>query len=129
MTQSYYLKNKDRWKEYRQRWLAKNPAYGKEASRLHRLRYPAQKREQHLRYRYNLSVEQYQQMFEKQKGLCAICGIHQSELKRPLSIDHNHITGKIRGLLCIPCNNQLATLENKEYCTKASLYLQEYNRE
>ena len=35
---------------------------------------------------------------------CATCGIHQSELKKSLSVDHNHKTGKIRGLLCSKCN-------------------------
>ena len=43
-------------------------------------------------------------MFNKQEGKCLICGHHQNEFKRRFDVDHNHITGKIRGLLCINCN-------------------------
>ena len=46
----------------------------------------------------------YLEMFDKQKGRCAICGKHQSVLARKLDIDHNHATGQVRGLLCRHCN-------------------------
>jgi hypothetical protein len=42
-----------------------------------------------------------------QDGYCAICGRHQSEFQRGLCIDHDHATGKIRGLLCFSCNGGL----------------------
>jgi len=48
-------------------------------------------------------------MFEKQNGLCAIC--QEREAKH---IDHDHITGKIRGLLCRPCNTSLGILGDTE---------------
>lgn len=41
-------------------------------------------------------------MFEK--GLCKGCYKHASLLKKALCVDHNHTTGKIRGLLCAQCN-------------------------
>ena len=44
------------------------------------------------------------QLFIKQDGCCAICGQPESELKKRLCIDHCHITGHIRGLLCNRCN-------------------------
>ncbi len=44
------------------------------------------------------------EFFEKQKGCCAICGKHQSQFKMRLALDHNHRTGKLRGLLCYRCN-------------------------
>lgn len=56
--------------------------------------------------RYGLSPQQYQEMYEKQNGNCAIC-------KRPydtLSVDHDHKTLKIRGLLCVRCNTSLGGL-------------------
>lgn len=48
-------------------------------------------------------VERYV-MYRLQEGKCAICKRHESEFKRRLSVDHNHKTGKVRGLLCFQCN-------------------------
>lgn len=58
----------------------------------------------HLMAHYNMTVDEYNFMFESQQGKCAICGQHQSELTKALFVDHNHETGKIRGLLCSKCN-------------------------
>ena len=57
-----------------------------------------------LKKYYGLTVEQYNRMFDEQQGCCAICGEHQSKLKKALAVDHCHTTGKIRGLLCSKCN-------------------------
>ena len=76
-----------------------------------------------LKNKFGLTVDQWQILFDKQNGCCAICGIHQSRTRTRLHVDHDHKTGEIRGLLCSDCNLALATIENKEYCVKASLYL------
>jgi len=54
--------------------------------------------------RYHLSAEQYLAILELQGGVCAICGG-----RRPyaLHIDHDHLTGRVRGLLCKRCNHRL----------------------
>lgn len=52
----------------------------------------------------NISRYDYAKLLVEQNNCCAICGIDSSELKRDLSVDHNHITNKIRGLLCSNCN-------------------------
>lgn len=52
----------------------------------------------------NMTMDIYNQMFAEQHGCCAICGTHQTELKRKLAVDHDHETGEIRGLLCGKCN-------------------------
>lgn len=74
------------------RWRDKNPVrvrkYSSAASLKHR-----------LRAIYDLSVEEYQEMQRQQNGLCAIC-LRQ----KLLEIDHDHISGKVRGLLCRKCN-------------------------
>jgi hypothetical protein len=55
--------------------------------------------------RYGLTVEQYHQMLENQRGLCAIClEPPTSGRGKKLYIDHDHKTGKVRGLLCHHCN-------------------------
>jgi len=53
---------------------------------------------------YGLRDEDYEDAVEHQHGLCAICGERPS---KPLSIDHDHDTGELRGLLCDNCNHML----------------------
>lgn len=48
-----------------------------------------------------------QKLFDAQGGCCAICKRPESDFKRKLSVDHNHKTGKVRALLCFPCNRFL----------------------
>jgi len=74
-----------------------------------------------LKYKYNITLEQYDKMFKKQNGNCAICG--SPELIIRLSVDHDHETGKIRGLLCKSCNIKLGTIENKEFIKRVKHYL------
>ena len=52
----------------------------------------------------NLSTYDYAKLLVEQNNACAICGVSATELKRELSVDHNHETNKIRGLLCHHCN-------------------------
>jgi len=68
-------------------------------------------RESHLRKHYGITQAQYVLMVEQQKGLCAIC--HEKPFK-PLDIDHNHATKRVRGLLCGNCNRGLGLFKEKE---------------
>lgn len=78
-------------------------------------KYRAENKERHLvwerRYqfkkKYGISIDQYQEMYDKQGGKCAICDTHQDNLNRKLCIDHSHASGKVRGLLCNRCNSVL----------------------
>ena len=67
-------------------------------------------RKTRLKRVYGLSGEQYEEMVRRQKGLCKICG--QAPDKRGLCVDHDHITGDVRGLLCIRCNLLLGFVES-----------------
>lgn len=60
-----------------------------------------------MRGNKRINLKDYENMFNEQEGKCAICKRHQSEFKKRLVVDHNHKTGKIRGLLCSPCNRML----------------------
>ncbi len=101
---SYYQANKEKIK------ARSNEYYAKNKEKIHKKmkeRYKNNKNfyiDQHLKYRYNVSTTEYNDMFDAQKGKCIICGTHQSNLKRSLSIDHSHKTNKVRGLLCTKCN-------------------------
>jgi hypothetical protein len=71
--------------------------------------------ENHKKYmlkKYGLTLEQRQNMFDAQEGKCAICGRHQSELKKELCVDHNHKTGKVNELICVRCNRAIGMLED-----------------
>lgn len=82
----------------------KNRKYPKfECKRCHNVRTVMRKR--HNRgVDKNFTLEDYNRLFEQQQGKCIICGRHQVLLKRILNVDHDHNTGKVRGLLCIRCN-------------------------
>lgn len=54
--------------------------------------------------KYGLSDEQYQQLRDDSKGVCKICKKPPHSDGRSLHIDHDHKTGKVRGLLCTSCN-------------------------
>jgi len=56
---------------------------------------------------FGLSLEEYNQMFAAQNGLCLGCYKHQSIFKKAFAVDHDHLTGKVRGLLCMKCNSVL----------------------
>lgn len=51
---------------------------------------------------YGVSFEEYERLFTKQNRVCAIC--HKSQKRNRLHLDHCHKSGRIRGLLCVPCN-------------------------
>ncbi len=53
---------------------------------------------------YGISYEDYMKMFRSQNGACAICNNPKLLTKRRMHIDHDHTTGKVRGLLCHNCN-------------------------
>lgn len=59
----------------------------------------------HRKYRYGLGAEEYQRMYDTQGGLCAICRVGWAAL-----VDHDHVTGRVRGLLCRRCNTGMGML-------------------
>lgn len=72
---------------------------------------------------YGINPEEYITMHEKQNGKCAICGESPKTL-RGLHIDHSHITGKVRGLLCHGCNTGIGALkEDAQILLNAIKYL------
>lgn len=78
---------------------------------------------------YGITGQEYDSILEKQGGLCAICRRRDSSDRsgRRLSVDHDHRTGKIRGLLCTPCNHGLGCFDDKiERLFMASAYLYLY---
>lgn len=80
-----------------------------------------------LKQFYNITIQEYNNMFEKQEGCCGICGIHQSKLSSSLNVDHDHLNNKIRALLCTNCNTALGKFKDSiEILEKALKYLKYY---
>lgn len=52
----------------------------------------------------DITYEKYEDLLKQQDYRCAICYSTRDELDRDLAVDHDHITGQIRGLLCRDCN-------------------------
>ncbi len=79
------------------------------------------------RIAYGLDEDQLAQLHIKQEGLCEICRKSQ---ERRLDADHNHKTGKLRGVLCRSCNIGIGYLQDSpELLSKAIAYLQKYDEE
>lgn len=81
------------------------------------------KREMNLASRYGLTPQQVEQMKLDQNSSCAICGAPLTEKNQ--RIDHDHVTGKVRGLLCHECNIKLPAIEDTGFVMLAWAYLDE----
>lgn len=104
----WYLKNKETSKENSKSWHKRNL----ERSRKYKADWARKNREKkgrawELKSDFGITLDDYNKLFIKQNGNCAICGINQSQLKSKLAVDHCHKTGRIRGLLCFNCNTNL----------------------
>jgi len=112
---AYYAANKEKCRErikryraanlrergYHQKWRAANQEKLKVAS---------------LFYRYGLTPDTRNQLLESQSGKCGLC-----PKQTALGIDHDHETGRIRGLLCRGCNTALGRLGDNEAGLRAAL--------
>lgn len=71
-----------------------------------------------LRRWYGITLEEYEALLAAQDGVCAVCGngdreVHyRSGKQRMLAVDHDHVTGRVRGLLCNNCNRALGLLKD-----------------
>lgn len=81
-----------------------------------------------LFHHYNMTQDDWNKMFDLQKGKCLICGKHQSDVHLKFHVDHNHDTGEIRGLLCFKCNVGLGNFDDSvELINNALEYLKKFN--
>lgn len=66
-----------------------------------------------LKLKYGITFEDYKLMYETQGGSCALCLTDACVTGRRLAVDHDHQTGRIRGLVCAPCNIFLSVVESR----------------
>ena len=82
--------------------------YRQDGARACRICYRTRKSKFYRRYLYALTLQDFQLMVEAQDNRCLICE-RRPEANETLTVDHDHATGKIRGLLCGPCNRGLGS--------------------
>ncbi len=70
------------------------------------------------------SANDFNRHFQIQGGKCKLCGVHQSEEKRALAVEHDHATNKFRGLVCYSCNVHIIGSNTVETATKLVAYLE-----
>ena len=120
----YYAKNKDKIREYQnlrlvsgtstkyvKEWRVRNPDSGEKQTKRDRVR----SRERMLRKKYGITSDQYNEILATQGGMCAIRGCEKrpGEIGRgALHVDHDHVTNKIRGILCSNHNTALGKVND-----------------
>jgi len=129
-SRKYAQEHREEMKEKTYLWRENNPEKSKEIYRrystsekgkLKSRRYMKKKR----LLSYGITENELEQMKKNQNNRCAICGDIIEEFTKNFAIDHNHKTGKVRGLLCMNCNSGLGCFrENKMTMLKAINYLE-----
>lgn len=96
----------------------------------HQKKRTAKRREEYLP---GFTYDDYEELLRQQNGLCAICGKPETIKSktghvRSLAVDHCHVTGMVRGLLCFRCNTNLAILEDEKFRMLADTYLSSFKK-
>ena len=111
-------------------WRKRNREKCCQATANWRTRNPHYESDRKLNERYGITLEKYSNMWTNQNGRCAICGNketarhNRSNEVQKLAVDHCHLTGKVRGLLCQDCNRGLGKFhDDPERLRKAIEYL------
>jgi hypothetical protein len=109
----YALRHRERLTRQAREWSQKNPSRVLNA---------------HLKRNYGITLDEFNRMLTEQGGGCAICGAREGKGKGNgvrLHVDHDHVTGKARGLLCGTCNRGIGQLgDDLERVLAAVRYLQ-----
>ena len=115
-TKAWQVKNRDKVNAATYRWRERNP----EKVKAYVTATVEKRRAKHRLRRYGLVEEQYQKLVADQNGKCAMC--FKLLGKRPHT-DHDHVTDKVRGILCAGCNHGLGYIEKRGFLGLATAYL------
>lgn len=116
----------------RRRWRAAHPdryaAIHRRNVKKNQRNQPDSHRSRNLQHLYGITLAQKQELYEQQRGLCAMCNQPLPEDYRQSAVDHCHVTNKVRGLLHKqPCNNGLGWIENAAFLRDALNYLAKHD--
>lgn len=122
---NYYLKNKSKILKRVAQYSKANRAKCNAAVKRWKNKNKQKVKDTDLKINFGISLKEYEDLLVKQQGCCAICKVHKDKLPRALSVDHCHLSGKIRGLLCVKCNTAIGMLNDDKSLVKSALeYLQ-----
>ena len=114
-------------REYRRTHPEKIKTISKKYTNTHKNEIKIRSKKWSLKTKYGLSITEFDNLLLSQDNRCAICK-EPLDLQNPknVNIDHNHLTGKVRGILCLKCNVAIGLLrDNPEYVYNAYKYLKE----
>lgn len=78
--------------------------------------------------KYGITLSQYEGILASQGGACSICGTSEPKGRGSFNVDHDHVTGRVRALLCHHCNTGLGAFhDNPELLVSAAKYLIEHD--
>lgn len=89
--------NREKWNAYSQNWYRNNPRTATNTR---------------IKKRYGITIDDYESLIAAQGDACAICGGHERN-GTLFSVDHDHDTGKVRGLLCRTCNAAIGLFQER----------------
>lgn len=129
-----YMKRQDvreKQKAAKLAWEKENPEMVAMGRARQRLKAMNSKIDQGLRYHYDVTFEQYNEVLEAQGGVCVICQRFEVTSRAPrLVVDHCHETGRIRALLCHRCNCGIGYFkDNADRARRAADYLEAFNEQ
>lgn len=137
--------NRDKCREYNNKYRSKPSVKEKqkEYDKRHRIRHPGSMliakrkwykankpkirlvaRKLALKTKFGMTLDDFNRMFESQDKKCAVCLSENSGAKIDWAVDHCHSTGKVRGILCHPCNRILHWKVTPEILHRAADYLE-----
>lgn len=124
-------RNGERWCITHKRWepradFSRDRSRGDGLEKQCRLAKAQKNRRLKLKHRYGISIEDEARIWRAQHGRCSICCDHLEPAR--FDIDHDHLTGKARGLLCKPCNRLLGHAREQIRILEAAIaYLRAHN--
>jgi Recombination endonuclease VII len=83
----------------------------------------------HLRSRYGMEEAEYDRLLARQRSRCAVCKARTPGGRGEWRIDHDHVTGQIRGLLCNNCNSGIGMLQDDPKILRAAVQYVEQHRQ
>lgn len=123
----YWLKNKKQLTIKRKEWYLKNRKRILKKVHEYRLNNPDNIKNSILMHTYGITLINFNEILKLQHGRCRICN-YIFKNSKSTHVDHNHITGNVRGLLCSDCNTGLGKLkDNPDILQSAINYLKESN--